>query len=421
MLEDDKNTMNENMEEDINETTPIVEEDKCYYYEQVKRAEKKKRYRPWVKYIATCLIISIAGGGSFGVGLGWSQNYFSKALPSDTVTAPENYAPSAKAISSTTMSKKDVIKTVMPSVVSISTRIQGESMWGMVEGSGAGSGIVFYEDDEKVGIVTNNHVIKDAAEVFTVFEEEKEVKAKIVGRDSDAEIAVLTVSKEDLKKAGIEQVTVAKFGNSDEVEVGDDVYAIGNALGEGMSATDGMISAINKEVTVQGSTLKNVLQTNAAINQGNSGGALVNVNGEVIGINTAKSISGGTAEGIGYAIPSNNIKEIAETLLTEGTAPKPGMGIYVRNVSGEVANLYRLPVGVMVEQVIPGRNAEKAGMQSGDIIVELNGKKVMDTDALTEILKQLEIGETAEVYVVRNGDTSVKLDVVIGDMNEYDE
>ena len=231
----------------------------------------------------------------------------------------------------------------------------------------------------------------------------------------------MTVSKEELKKAGIEQVTVAKFGNSDKVEIGDDVYAIGNALGEGMSATDGMISAINKEVTVQGSTLKNVLQTNAAINQGNSGGALVNVNGEVIGINTAKSISGGTAEGIGYAIPSNNIKEIAETLLTEGTAPKPGMGIYVRNVSGEVANLYRLPVGVMVEQVIPDRNAEKAGMQSGDIIVELNGKKVMDTDDLTEILKQLEIGETAEVYVVRNGDTSVKLDVVIGDMNEYDE
>ena len=188
-----------------------------------------------------------------------------------------------------------------------------------------------------------------------------------------------------------------------------------------MCSTDGMISAINKEVTVQGSTLKNVLQTNAAINQGNSGGALVNVNGEVIGINTAKSISGGTAEGIGYAIPSNSIKEIAETLLTEGTAPKPGMGIYVRNVSEEVADLYRLPVGVMVEQVIPDRNAEKAGMQSGDIIVELNGKKVMDTDDLTEILKQLEIGETVEVYVVRNGDTSVKLDVVIGDMNEYDE
>ena len=147
MLEDDKNTMNENIEESINETTPIIEEDKCYYYEQVKRAEKKKQYRPWAKYIATCLIISIAGGASFGVGLGWSQNYFSKALPSDTVTAPENYAPSAKAISSTTMSKKDVIKTVMPSVVSISTKIQGESIWGMVEGSGAGSGIIFYEDD----------------------------------------------------------------------------------------------------------------------------------------------------------------------------------------------------------------------------------------------------------------------------------
>ena len=229
MLEDDKNTMNENMEENINETIPI-EEDKCYYHEQVKRAEKKKQYRPWMKYIATCLIISIAGGGSFGVGLGWSQNYFSKALPSDTTAAPISSAPPAKAVSSTTMSKKDVIKTVMPSVVSISTKIQGESIWGMVEGSGAGSGIIFYEDDEKVGIVTNNHVIRDAAEVYAIFDEEKEVKAKIVGRDTDAEIAVLTVSKEDLKKEGIEQVTVAIFGDSYAVDVGYDVFDIGISL-----------------------------------------------------------------------------------------------------------------------------------------------------------------------------------------------
>lgn len=418
MLEEDKNTMNEDMEQNIQEETE--QENKCYYHEQIKKAEKTKRYKPWMKYIATCLIISIAGGGSFGIGLGWSQNYFSKALPSDT-TAPASSAPSVTAISSTTMSKKDVIKTVMPSVVSISTKIQDESYWGVIESSGAGSGVVFYEDDEKVGIVTNNHVIRDATEVFAIFNGEKEVKAKVVGRDTDAEIAVLTVLKQDLEKAGVEQITVAKFGDSDAVEVGDDVYAIGNALGEGISATDGIISAVNKEVTVQGSTLKNVLQTNAAINQGNSGGALVNTAGEVIGINTAKSVSGGTAEGIGYAIPSNNVSEIAEILLLEGTVPKPGMGIYVQNITAEMANLYRLPVGAIVRQVIPGGNAEKAGMQQGDIIIELNGKKVMDTDDLSAILKDLEVGQTTEVYVIRDGDTSVKLDVLIGDMNEFQE
>lgn len=420
MLEDDKNMMNEDMEQDIKEEI-VEQEDKHYYHEQVKKEEKIKRYRPWVKYIATCLIISIAGGGSFGVGLGWSQNYFSKPLPSDTEIAPMGSAPNVTAISSTTMSKKDVIRTVMPSVVSISTKIQGESYWGVIESSGAGSGVVFYEDDEKVGIVTNNHVIKDATEVFAIFDGEKEVKAKIVGRDTDAEIAVLTVLKQDLEKAGVEQITVAKFGNSDAVEVGDDVYAIGNALGEGISATDGIISAVNKEVTVQGSTLRNVLQTNAAINQGNSGGALINTAGEVIGINTAKSVSGGTAEGIGYAIPSNNVSEIAEILLLEGTVPKPGMGIYVQNITAEMANLYRLPVGAIVRQVIPNGNAEKAGMQQGDIIIELNGKKVMDTDDLSEILKDLEVGQTTKVYVIRDGDTPVELDVLIGDMNEFED
>lgn len=424
MLEDDKDMMNEDMEQEIKQgiKEEIMEQkDKHYYHEQVKKEEKIKRYRPWVKYIATCLIISIAGGGSFGIGLGWSQNYFSKPLPSDTEIAPMGSAPSATAISSTTMSKKDVIRTVMPSVVSISTKIQGESYWGVIESSGAGSGVVFYEDDEKVGIVTNNHVIKDATEVFAIFDGEKEVKAKIVGRDTDAEIAVLTVLKQDLEQAGVEQITVAKFGNSDAVEVGDDVYAIGNALGEGISATDGIISAVNKEVTVQGSTLRNVLQTNAAINQGNSGGALINTAGEVIGINTAKSVSGGTAEGIGYAIPSNNVSEIAEILLLEGTVPKPGMGIYVQNITAEMANLYRLPVGAIVRQVIPNGNAEKAGMQQGDIIIELNGKKVMDTDDLSEILKDLEVGQTTKVYVIRDGDTPVELDVLIGDMNEFED
>ena len=134
----------------------------------------------------------------------------------------------------------------MPSVVSISTKMQGESFWGIVEGSGAGSCVVFYEDEEKVGIVTNNHVIQGATEVSAIFDGEKVINAKVVGKDKDAEIAVLTVSKEELKKAGVEKITVAKFGDSDTVEVGDDVYAIGNALGEGLTATDGMISAVGK-------------------------------------------------------------------------------------------------------------------------------------------------------------------------------
>ncbi|HIT88348.1 MAG TPA: trypsin-like peptidase domain-containing protein [Candidatus Coprocola pullicola] len=422
MLDDENRTIDENMQKQ--EQPNIVQghrEEKHYYHEQVKKAEKK--HRPWMKYIATCLIVSIAGGGSFGVGLGWSQNYFSKPLSSDASTAPVSTAPSATAVSSTTLSKKDVIKTVMPSVVSISTTIEAQSFFGRIEGSGAGSGVVFYEDDEKVGIVTNNHVIQGATEVSATFDSDKTVQATVVGTDREAEIAVLTVSKADLEKAGVKEITVAVFGDSDVVEVGDDVYAIGNALGEGLTATDGMISAIGKDVSVQGSELKDVLQTNAAINQGNSGGALVNAFGEVIGINTAKSTSGNGAEGvegIGYAIPSNRVKELADILLTEGTVPKPGLGIYVQDLSGEMANLYRLPVGVLVRQVIPNASADQAGMQAGDIIIEVNGKKIMNTDDLSEALEKLDIGETTEVYVIRDGETSVKLDVVVGDMNEME-
>ncbi len=423
MLEDENRTMDENMENMENQKEQNFAEEhmhkKHYYHEQVKKAEKK--HRPWMKYIATCLIVSIAGGGSFGVGLGWSQNYFSKPLPSDVSTAPVSAAPSATAVSSTTLSKKDVIKTVMPSVVSISTTIEAQSFFGRIEGSGAGSGVVFYEDDEKVGIVTNNHVVQGASEVSATFDTDKTVSATVVGTDRDAELAVLTVSKADLQKAGVNEVTVAVFGDSDAVEVGDDVYAIGNALGEGLTATDGMISAVGKDVSVQGSELKDVLQTNAAINQGNSGGALVNSTGEVIGINTAKSVSNNGAEGvegIGYAIPSNRVKELADILLTEGTVPKPGFGIYVQNISGEMSNLYRLPIGVLVRQVIPGGTADQAGMEPGDIIVEVNGRKIMDTDDLSQYLENLDIGQTAEVYVIRDGESSVKLDIAVGNMNE---
>ena len=226
---------------------------------------------------------------------------------------------------------------------------------------------------------------------------------------------MLSVSWDDLKAAGIEKVTTATFGDSDALEVGECVIAIGNAMGMGLSATDGIISMKGQTINVDGNNLT-VLQTSAAINSGNSGGALVNSKGEVIGINTAKYNSS-MAEGMGYAIPSNYIKPIVEELLETGTQPKPYIGITGTSITEENAELYKLPVGALIMEVTENGPAAKAGLEVGDVITQYNGKTVMDMDTLVELVNATEIGKTVDIHVVRNGQQSIDLKITIGDKN----
>ena len=239
------------------------------------------------------------------------------------------------------------------------------------------------------------------------------VSPSVLGTTGE-DLAVLTVSWDDLKTAGIDTVTVATFGDSDALEVGESVIAIGNAMGLGLSATDGIISVKDQVISVEDTTL-NVIQTSAAINNGNSGGALVNTQGEVIGINTAKYNST-MAEGMGYAIPSNEVISVAQDLLEDGTVVTPYIGIMGTNVTGDVANLYKLPVGVLVVQVTEGTPAETAGLEAGDIITAINDKTVMNMDDLTEEISQLNIGDKANLNVVR-GNEAVTITVEIADAN----
>ena len=237
---------------------------------------------------------------------------------------------------------------------------------------------------------------------------DKSGPAKVVGTKSESDLAVLSVSWSDLKKAGVEKVTTATFGDSDDLEVGECVIAIGNAMGMGLSATDGIVSMKEQTINVDGNSLT-VLQTSAAINSGNSGGALGK--GEVIGINTAKYNSS-MAEGMGYAIPSNQIKPTVESLLETGTQPQPYIGI-----TGTNASLYNLEVGALVLEVKDNSPAAAAGLKSGDIITQFNGKTIKDMDSLLNAMDSSDIGKKVDLTVVRDNKDKIKLQLTVADKN----
>ena len=370
------------------------------YEEQVKKTPKKKRN--WGRFIAACLIVSVAGGASMGAGYGAVKYYFNDE-PAVTKTPVV-----AQKVSTNTagMSAVDIIKSVKPSVVSISTKATGTAQYFgsfsvPYESNGMGSGVIFYSDDEKVAIATNNHVVDGATSIFVTFDGDVNVPAKVVGTKSESDLAVITVSWDDLKSAGVKEISVATFGDSDSLEVGDSVIAIGNAMGMGLSATDGMVSMTEQTINVEGNQLT-VLQTSAAINGGNSGGPLVNNACEGIVINT---------------IPSNVISPVIQDLLENGTQPKPYIGIKGTSITTENAELYKLPVGALIMEVAEGGPAEEAGIMVGDIITAFNGKTVMDMDSLIEVVGETKVGDTIDVHVVRNGETGHDLKLVIADKN----
>ncbi|MDR0958156.1 MAG: PDZ domain-containing protein, partial [Clostridiales bacterium] len=229
-------------------------------------------------------------------------------------------------------------------------------------------------------------------------------EAKLIGKSAEDDISVISISIKDVADAGIDNVTLAVFGDSDETRIGDVVLAIGNALGEGNTVTNGIISAKNKQVITEDVTY-HAIQTNAQINSGNSGGPLVNLNGEVIGINSAKysadSYTAVSIEGMGYAIPSNQVKEIIEQLMGP---KKPLLGIVGGDIGAEMARQYGLPqAGVFINEIKPNTPAEEAGFQYGDVITSFNGTTIFKFDDLKATLAECELGDTVEIKFIRNG------------------
>lgn len=310
--------------------------------------------------------------------------------------------------------------------------------------TGSGSGIIVGENNDELLIATNNHVVEGATTLSVCFigndvvnaEEETQnmassdgdinvqdaVSAKIKGTDPANDLAVVAVSKDDIPEDTMAQIKIAQIGDSDQLVVGEQVVAIGNALGYGQSVTSGWVSALDRSVMMDNGTSSELIQTDAAINPGNSGGALLNMSGELIGINSAKYASD-TIEGMGYAIPISKAKPILETLMNRTTrdkvedSEKAYMGVSVTDLSAEVQMMYNMPSGAFVKDVEPGLAADKAGIQKSDIIVKLDGQIVSGRDDLLDKLSYYAAGETINVTVARadNGEyKELDLEITLG-------
>ncbi len=419
---EEKNENNEKGPEPAKNEKADGGKDKPPYY-QVK-VKTKKKGMTFGKVIAACLICSLGLGTGLGAGYGISRIAGGK----DSTSYDGVLTTTASAVSSIKSgSASDAITSVYSAVVSITTTSEGTANYGYYsvpyKAVGAGSGVIFSEDDSLVYVATNEHVIDGAQNIAIAFDDaENTIPATVVGYDSTTDLAVLSVEKADLEAQGIDNVTIATFDDSGNIQLGEPVIAIGNSLGEGKTTTGGMISAENKKVTVENKELE-VIQTDAAINPGNSGGALIDYSGAVIGINTAKTFtttSGSTAEGVGYAIPSSIAVPILKEILETGSVEKPYLGITGQDITDQLSDLYRLPVGVLVTSVISGGSAEAAGIQEGDVIVSYNGKNVMDMDTLVSYVGESNVGDEVKIGIVRNGDTSVEVTAVLGNINSND-
>lgn len=276
----------------------------------------------------------------------------------------------------------------IPSVVSISCTL--------TKGSSSGTGVVISENGF---IVTNHHVIENATAIRVLLSDNRTFRATLVGSDAISDLAVIYVEAEDL--------TPAKFGNSDDLLVGDTVCAIGDPLGSELrgTMTNGIVSAINRDITTGGRTMT-LIQTNAALNSGNSGGPLINCHGHVIGINTMKigdNMSTAGVEGLGFAIPSTTVVDVISQIMNQGyVSGRPAMGISGEPVSALYQYYYRLPAGLYIKEVTPGSNADAQGLEAGDILISLDGKAVSTDQELAAVLYGYEVGDQVKAVIYRN-------------------
>ncbi len=309
----------------------------------------------------------------------------------------------------------DMVDQTMPSIVSITGKyiVTGQSFWGQTysqETEGSGSGIIIAQDDAKLYIATNNHVVENSEKLQVQFIDGNKADATIKGTDADMDLAVIMVDIDDLDSETKNKIKVADLGNSDDIKLGEPAVVIGNSLGYGQTVTYGVISAVDRTLEMDDGTVsKGLIQTDAAINPGNSGGALLNVAGEVIGISSSK-IGGATVDGVGFAIPISSAEPILSDIVTRTEKSKVSenkqgyLGIGGQTVTEEVANMYGIPEGVLVRQVYEGTGAEESGLEQGDVITAIGNKKVKSMEDLREELQYYSKDEVVQVTVSRLSD-----------------
>ena len=335
----------------------------------------------------------------------------------------------------------EIVSEALPSIVSITTKSVQEvqnyfGMYGMYgyapqqqeqEVEGSGSGIIVGKNDDELLIATNYHVVEGADTLSVAFTDGNAVEASVKGFDEERDLAVVSVSLDDVEDDTMDAISIANIGSSDDLKVGEQVVAIGNALGYGQSVTTGIVSAKNRRMDSDNNTVTdgsddssdgvNLIQTDAAINPGNSGGALLNMEGEVVGINSAK-LASTEVEGMGYAIAISDVTDILQNLMNETSRDKLDdsehgvLGIEGSSVSSEAVQMYGIPAGVFVKKVTEGGAADKAGLKANSVITEFNGKTVSSIDQLSEYLSYYEPDEEVELTVQVPHGTSYKEETV---------
>ena len=396
--------------------------------------KKSGRAKTIAKWAATIIFAAALGTAALGFGLNagglMARKLFTNVFTNDAaireLTArrafsfEEDYQRAKARLSSVSyepLDASEVLAKAAQSVVNISVTLRTGGFSAADEGiPSAASGIIFSEDTDKIYIATNNHVVENASRVILLLDDDTaEISASYSGSDPASDLAVIFVLKEDMDFAKV-NYAVAEFGDSGAVSVGDAVLAVGNSMGKGQTATSGIISAVNKEITINGKRFT-VIQTDAAINPGNSGGALFNSSGEVIGISNAKVVSY-EVEGMGYSIPSNTARDILLNLIEYGLVQKPSLGIIGRTITADMKEMYNLgSVGVYVRSVISGSGAEKAGILPDDIIVGYGGAAIETFEDLANAVSKSAVGDAVIVRVYRNGVEPMEFTTVIGDAN----
>lgn len=356
----------------------------------------------------------------------------------DTV---ENKADADSSRAKGSLDVSDIAEEVLPSIVSITTKTVQEvqnyyGIYGMYgyapqqeeqEVEGSGSGIIVGKNDDELLIATNYHVVEGADTLSVAFADGNAVEAAVKGFDEEKDLAIVAVDLGDIEDDTMDAISVAKVGSSDDLRVGEQVVAIGNALGYGQSVTTGIVSAKNRRMDSNNNTVTdgsddstsgvNLIQTDAAINPGNSGGALLNMEGEVVGINSAK-LASTEVEGMGYAIAISDVTDILETLMNETSRDKLDdadhgvLNIKGTSVSSEAVQMYGIPAGVFVSEVVEGGAADKAGLQANSVITKFNGKTVSTINQLIEYLSYYEPDEEVELTVQIPDGTSYKEETV---------
>ena len=398
--------------------------------EETPKPKKNRKVPKPVKLVCAGVAFGLVASATFQTG-----NYVGTKV-FGTITTNGKTAKTAQTVdgaklttSSSSTGTSDVAtiaKNAMPSIVSITNMSVQEvqSFFGgtqQQESTSVGSGIIIGQTDSELLILTNNHVVEGNEKLTVSFVDNESVEANVKGTDSTKDLAVVAVKISDVKDSTMDKIAVATMGDSSKLEVGEQVVAIGNALGYGQSVTSGIVSATER--TLDGYEGGTLIQTDAAINPGNSGGALLNSNGEVIGINTAK-VATDSVEGMGYAIPISDASDTIQNLMNQVTKTKVSeaeqgyLGIQGVDVSDESAKMYNMPTGVYISDVVKNGGAQQAGLTKGSVITGLEGTTISDMNSLKEQLQYHRVGDKVKVTVQvpgNNGEYTEKtVEVTLG-------